>query len=558
MNEIDKTAMNKLNAQIEKNVRYIQSRQGRSRGDLDNTKALSMSVLMDYYNISQSDAYDALTEGQLDCGIDAFYYDLELDDEGNSNLIIIQSKFKKEDGKFGAIQEKDIKSCIGVCQKILQGKELDLAHKNLREKIKAYRDELKDNNYPHTKVSLILATNGKIHEDFKTMDEIISFKESGHDVAFIDASSYGKVKEAKQARLFVSLLNYGDCRNKIFKYDKYDGGIFSCSLFDLMQYYKEAGEEALLNQNVRFKIKKSRINQEIEKSFLEDPRFFCFLNNGITLVCSDFKIGETCHDKSSITINNPSIVNGGQTISTLYALFNKRDTLFDNQEVFKQAFVVVRLYKVPQECVLKIAVATNSQNPIDVVDLKSNDLPQKMVKEYFSKKGIGLLIKEGEDVIYYDDTITNQHLLQVYVSLHEGLPHLAKQSKKKVFDEYYDKVFDANFEKRYEALFRCYEIANFVNRKKIVDKVLVSHAFFAIIYTMSRLDERIMNGSIPLKNIKSEQLFQKALSIIKQIIGIKKELLKERFSLNNLFKSGEIKDLIDLHLEEVSKNGDSK
>lgn len=558
MNEIDKTAMNRLKAQIEKNVQYIRHKQKKDKGDFDTTKALSMSVLMDYYNLSQQDAYDALTEGSQDCGIDAFYYDLELDDEGNSNLIVIQSKFKQEDGNYGAIQEKDIKSCIGVCKKILQGKQLDFANEDIKAKIQAYRDEIKDNGFPPTKVSLILATNGKIHEGFKTMDEVINFQESGHDIVFIDASNYGKVKETKEARLFVSLLNHDDCRNRIFKYDKYDGGIFSCNLWDLMQYYREAGEEALLNQNVRFKIKKSRINQEIEKSFLEDPRFFCFLNNGITLVCSDFKIGEICHDKSSITIKNPSIVNGGQTISTLYALFKKRDTLFDNQEIFTQAFIVLRLYKVPQECVLKIAVATNSQNPIDVVDLKSNDVPQKMVKEYFSKKGIGLLIKEGEDVIYYDDTITNQHLLQVYTSLYEELPHLAKQSKKKVFDEYYDRVFDADIEKRYEALYRCYEIANFVNRKKVVDKVLVSHAFFAIIYTMSRLDKKILNGTIPFENIKPEQIFQKAISVIKQIIKIKRELLKERFSLNNLFKSSEIKDLVDLRLEEGSKNGEPK
>lgn len=555
MNEIDKTAMNRLRAQIEKNVRYIQFRQGRSRGDLDNTKALSMSVLMDYYNISQSDAYDALTEGQLDCGIDAFYYDLELDEEGGSNLIIVQSKFKQEYGASGAFHEKDIKMCIDVCRKILQGKELDLANENLREKIKIYRDELKDNGFPPIKVSLILATNGKIYEGFKTMDEVVSFEKRRHNVIFLDALSYGMTKKTKEARLLTSFLHHDDFRNRVFRYDQYDGEIFSCSLFDLMQYYKEAGEEALLNQNVRFKIKKSRINQEIERSFLSDPRFFCFLNNGITLVCSDFQIEEIGHKKTSITIKDPSIVNGGQTISTLYPLFSKQDSSLDYQKLFNQASIIVRLYKVPQECVLKIAVATNSQNPIDVVDLKSNDLPQKMAKEYFSKKGIGLLIKGGEDINYYDDTITNQHLLQVYVALYRRLPHIAKQSKKKVFDEYYKEIFNTNIERRYQFLFRCYEIANFVNEKKAVDKVLISHAFFAIIYTMGRLDKKIMNEKIIFKDLKLEKLFEKTMLIVEKAIQIKKRILKERFSLNNLFKSSEIKDLIDLELME--KNNDS-
>lgn len=552
MNEIDKTAMNRLKAQIEKNVQYIRHKQKKDKGDFDTTKALSMSVLMDYYNLSQQDAYDALTEGSQDCGIDAFYYDLELDEENNSNLIIIQSKFKQEDGATGAFQEKDIRSYIDTCRKILNGREFDSANENLQAKIRVYREELKDNGCPSVKISLILVTNGRIHEGFKEIEEIKKFEQSGHKVIFLDALSYGRVKETKEARLLTSLLHCDDLRNSVFKYDRYDGGIFPCSLLDLMQYYQEAGEEALLNQNVRFKIKKSQINQEIERSFLEDPKFFCFLNNGITLVCSDFEIKETCHEKTSITIKNPSIVNGGQTISTLYPLFRKKDSLFDYQDQFEQAFIVVRLYKVPQDYVLKIAKATNSQNPIDIVDLKSNDLPQKKTKEYFSKKGIGLLIKEGEDINYYDDTITNQHLLQVYVALYRRLPHIAKQSKRRVFDGYYKKVFNSNVEKRYQFLFRCYEIANFINQKKIVDKVLISHAFFAIIYAMGRLNKKIMNGNIPFENIELEQLFQQTMSIIKEIIEIKKELLKERFSLNNLFKNSEIKDLIDLHLMEKS------
>jgi len=43
------------------------------------------------------------------------------------------------------------------------------------------------------------------------------------------------------------------------------------------------------------------------------------------------------------------------------------------------------------------------------------------------------------------------------------------------------------------------------------------------------------------------------LSILKEIIEKKRKELKDKFSLNNLFKSKEIKSLIDIKIEEREK-----
>ena len=66
-----------------------------------------------------------------------------------------------------------------------------------------------------------------------------------------------------------------------------------------------------------------------------------------------------------------------QTCKTIY------QTLKDNPEKdFSQVYILVRLYEVndDEEIVQDITYATNSQNPVDLRDLKSNDKIQILLE----------------------------------------------------------------------------------------------------------------------------------------------------------------------------------
>ena len=62
---------------------------------------------------------------------------------------------------------------------------------------------------------------------------------------------------------------------------------------------------------------------------------------------------------------------------------------------------------------------------------------------------------------------------------------------------------------------------------------------------------KITNGKINFKNLKLDQKYDSAVSLLNDIIDKKKDELKTKFSMNNLFKGNEIKDLIDIKIDET-------
>ncbi len=564
MSEINITELNKLRSHIDKNKKYLDKNLNSKPLDDDkkNTVALSMSILIDYFELNQDEAYDSITDGADDNKIDALYYSEE--PKELNELIVIQSKYKKGDdtgnykkgdGTGNVFKEGEIKLCIESCKKILIGQNFTSTNPILKNKLDEYRKLLKENDNPPISIKLLFATNGIIHEGHKKLNEVKEFENSGNKITFIDATEYGNKQRTVNGKLAINLKSNEDKTDSIFTYsNEMEGRLVSCSILALMEFYKESGTTLLLNNNVRFTLARSKINKDIENSFIDNPEKFCFLNNGITLICKNYQIGKTGEEYNKIQLKEASIINGGQTVSTLYDLYENDYESYKDQ--FEKAKILIRIYKSPEEYILDIAKATNSQNPINVVDLHSNDPAQKAVKTYFEKKGVGLITKAGEDTIHYDDTIRNESLLQVYASLYGDEPAKAKVSKKSIFIKYYDLIFNENTnEETSKKLYRCYEIFKFIeNEKRTGEKVVISHANFSLIYTMKKLCKNIINENIPDKQIQVQfkKVFPESIEIINEIIKKKEIDLGAKFSLNNLFKGNEIKDLIDIKIENIT------
>lgn len=548
---VNKTQLNKLRSLIEKNKTFIDtSKKKNESNEKKYSMALSMSVLMEYITLNQDASFNALTDGSGDNKIDAFYF---TDDESDvSELTIVQSKYKLADGDTGTFSEDEIKLCIASCKKFMAGENFQNQSEELTEKIEEYRELLKENEYPPISIKLFFATNGIIHEGHRSLNEVLTCFESNIFPFFVDATHFGDSKATESGEILINIKNDEDKTDSIFAIDdaEYAGKIASCSIGELMEFYKNSGERLLLNNNVRYLIKNSAINKEITKSFIEDPLRFCYLNNGITIVCSNYTISPTGHPSSRVTFTNPSIVNGGQTVATLYYLYSAKYLEYKDQ--FDKAKVLIRFYKSPSQFSLKIAKATNSQNPISSVDLKANDNAQEIAKRFLAKQGIGLITKLGEEISFYDDTITNENLLQIYASLYADDPAKAKTSKAYTFKKYYDQVFsDAIDETMCKRLFRCYEIAKFVSTGTTADRVFLQNAFYSIIYTMKKHNSNVINENIPSNQIQAHfaSSFKSTQPLLEKIIQQKQAELKTKFSMNNLFKGSEIKDLIDLELE---------
>lgn len=548
---INQTQLNRFRVLLDKNKSYLD--QVKSLSADDNKKysmSVSMSILMEYCSLNQSDALSCITDAGNDNKIDALYFNDDDDELGK--LVIIQSKYKQNDGETGSITEDEIRICIENCKKIVAGTQLNAPNKTLEQKIISYRDLLKDNDFPPIRIQLFFASNGIIHDGFKSLPEVINCQTQQIYPIFIDATNFGYTNTVEFGELKVNLKNEEDKTDSIFNIgdDSFSGRVVSTSIENLMEFYREAGERLLLNNNVRYLIENSNINKEIQKSFINDPEKFCYLNNGITIISSNFEVNATGHPFTKISLTNPSVVNGGQTIATLYNLYRTDHKNYQDQ--FQKANILIRVYKSPNKYAINIAQATNTQNPINIVDLKANDQAQATAKAYLERFGIGLIIKLGEDVSYYNDTITNEHLLQVYASLYAEDPAKAKTSKSATFKIYYDVVFSPSIDETMcKKLHRCYQISKFLNDIKTKDSAVIKNAFYALIYTMKKLNKNLSNENIPEKNLLPhiQSAFDSAYTLIESIISKKQKELKTKFSMNNLFKGKDIKSLIDIECE---------
>lgn len=552
MTQVNKTQLNKLRSHIDKNKVYLDSIGDTKDSDEQKySKALSMCILMEYFGLNQNSSLGALTDASGDNKIDAFYYS---DDEDElSELVIIQSKYKQKDGDTGSFTEDDIKLCINSCNTFLNGGSFEGGNEKLNNKVSEYRKLLEENGLPAITIKLFLATNGVIHEGHKKLKEVVECIDKNIVVIFVDATFYGNEFSKEKSSININLKDMKDKTDSIFSIDdrSYSGVIASCSIKELMGFYEGNGERFLLNNNVRFFIKNSSINKEIKKSFIEEPQKFCYLNNGISIVCSDYVIEPTGHELSRVELTRPSVVNGGQTLASLYQLYLYKCEEYKEQ--FDSAKILIRIYKVPIEYGQRIARATNSQNPINVVDLHSNDRAQSVAKEYLEKRGIGLITKIGEDMSYYDDIITNENILQIYASLYGDDPAKAKLSKALIFKKYYDSVFtDSIDDVMLNKLYRCYQISKFIQNQLTEDSAIIKNAFYSIVYIMKKKEVNILNEDIPENDIQKyfKETFLFSIKCIREIIENKKEDLGVKFSMNNLFKGNEIKDLIDLKLGE--------
>jgi hypothetical protein len=550
---INKTQLNKLRTLIDKNKLFIdQSEKKNESTEKKYSMALSMSVLMEYMTLNQNSSFNSLTDGGGDNKIDAFYF---TDDENDlSELTIIQSKYKLTDGITDTFSEDEIKLCISNCKKFLSGEDFQTTNETLLKKMSDYRTLLKENEFPPISIKLFFATNGIIHNGHKLLTDVLNSYESNIFPVFEDATQFGHSKIIETGELLVNLKDDSDKTDSIFLIEDelFSGKIASCSILELMKFYKNSGERMLLNTNVRYLIKNSSINKDIKQSFIDDPIRFCYLNNGITIICNNYHIGATGHPHTKLTFVKPSIVNGGQTIATLYYLYSSKYEEYKEQ--FDKAKVLIRFYKSPTEFSLKIAKATNSQNPISTVDLKANDNAQEIAKKYLSQFGIGLITKLGEEITFYDDTVTNEYLLQIYASLYFDDPAKAKTSKAGIFKKYYDEVFnDSINEEICKKLYRCYEISKFIFNQTTRDKVVLQNALYSLIYSMKLYNPNILNEEIPSNQINQHfaSSFENAYELMIKIINQKQLELKTKFSMNNLFKGNEIKDLIDLEFETI-------
>jgi len=170
---------------------------------------------------------------------------------------------------------------------------------------------------------------------------------------------------------------------------KIESWVFSMRGKDVARIYDEVGIR-LFARNIRgFLGRDTPINKSMEGTLRDEPDYFWYYNNGITIVCDSAEdVGGG--GERRLRIAHAQIINGQQTTRVIHEVSNTR------------ASVLVRVIAIPRTqggngayegLVGRIVEATNWQNAIKPSDLMSNDAEQVRLERELRKRSYAYLRK---------------------------------------------------------------------------------------------------------------------------------------------------------------------
>ena len=206
-------------------------------------------------------------------------------------------------------------------------------------------------------------------------------------------------------------------------------------------------EMGLLFDNVRGYLGETKYNKNIIDTIKEEPNKFFLYNNGITITTKNISARSiNGNRKTAIEISGFQIVNGGQTLRSIYEFSEKN---FD-EEKLATAEILVRIFQTETDSELKNSIAeyTNSQNAISTIDLKSVSNLQLKLEKYLAENGI-LYVRKNGDVGEKDKNYSNRIGMEKVAQIlytWEGYPDRATNQKRYLFDKYYDQIFNPDID----------------------------------------------------------------------------------------------------------------
>ena len=393
---------------------------------------LCMSTALE---LPPEDAIELLTDGGNDAGVDGLYIgDVE---EGDFVVTIFQGKYKVKDLRGMAnFPENGLQAALRTIEVLFDPYRNVALNERIAPPIAEIRSLILDGYIPT--VRLVLCNNG----------------------ARWTAQAEGWVREAKQVygeQLEVLHFNHDAIVRSLQRGPHIDtvltlsGGIVTedlnfkrvltgrISVHEVHRLFEEHGDQ-LLERNVRrFLGHTNRINLDIRDTLLDGDRSpnFYFYNNGITVICDRFDFNALQRSDHQVQLRNLQIVNGGQTCKTIH------QTLSDNRACAEESSVLIRIYQLPdesREVVGDITRATNSQSPVDLRDLRSNDELQRTLALGMEQLGYDYK-RHRDDGGVGAGTVTSSMVAEAVLAVWRERPHQAKFRRREHFGKLYDTIF---------------------------------------------------------------------------------------------------------------------
>lgn len=166
----------------------------------------------------------------------------------------------------------------------------------------------------------------------------------------------------------------------------------------------------MFEQNVRFTLQNSDVNEGILSSIRDTPNNFWYLNNGITAIAAKVSVTPGDTNPRKIISENMNIVNGAQTAGMLARASEENVDLSG----VKVNFRIISLEGTPPGFDEEITRANNTQNELNALDFVSLDPMQDLIRTDLASKGYNYVFKRGAEI---DETLTTIEVKDAAVAL---------------------------------------------------------------------------------------------------------------------------------------------
>lgn len=246
--------------------------------------------------------------------------------------------------------------------------------------------------------------------------------------------------------------------------------VYGSELLKLISY-EGIIRKSLFYDNVRDFQGSNPVNSEIHNTIKNSPEKFIILNNGITIVCDEFKQNNT-----KISIFNPQIVNGCQTSHILF----EADKL--GLDIANVPVSIRFISTTDEEIVNEIVRGTNRQNIVLEEAFETTKKFHKDLEEFFTA------YSQDYDTIYYErrsrqfqnnptikqtEKINLRVLTQYFVGIYLNKPHSSHRHESILLKDFGDKIFQ-DFHSKLPYFVTSYTFIKFEKflRENKVDKII--------------------------------------------------------------------------------------
>ncbi|RFC33337.1 MAG: AIPR protein [Candidatus Nitrotoga sp. SPKER] len=385
--------------------------------------------------LSLEDAAELLTEGGNDVGVDALHFSEP--DDGEFTVTIFQGKYKKDLKGAANFPENGVKAAINMMSTLFDPSKFIQLNQHLAPRVEEIRSLIRDGYIPS--VRLILCNNGvKWNKQAQSWIDQTGFSSDQVSWIHFNHDNIVAVLQSKKA-VDDSIQLQGKAYIEEFDFRRVLVG--KVAITEIAELFNRHND-LLLERNIRryLGLHANRVNSAIHATLTNKDKSnnFYFFNNGITMICRKFRHNALQGESYQLKVEGIQIINGGQTCKTI------QQTLSQSQQDYSGVYVLLRLYELAdddQDFVRDITYATNSQNPVDLRDLHSNDEIQKQLETGISALGYAYKRQREEGVVGGSTGIASTIAAEAVLAIWRNKPHQAKFLRREHFGKLYQDIF---------------------------------------------------------------------------------------------------------------------